>query len=503
MANANEQELHTVLEICGIPEDERDAIISWEGFGSIEDLAVLEEDRDVTEMAARMARRGEDEGRVLLGTLQIKRLQALAFWVRDRRKRGLGVAAADFTAPTMNDAMTMKSVRKEAKEGYTDPSVRDLGTFDPDFYETYEDAFLNLLAQTRGAQGEPLRYVVRPDQVPADADFESEQQRRMFQLPLQGEAYRLDNQKVYQKLKAFLVDTSGYAWIEEFDAAEDGRAAYKAWSAHYDGEGKLSKCTKLAQAKIKELFYKNEMSMSFERYTEILKRCFRTLKKDPDMQLSPRQEVDALLEGIQTDKSELQGAKSLIRNSYARDFPGACAFFAQEVASVYGAAQLEARRTKNRKKRNISSVQSDDQGGRGRGRHGGRGQGRGRNSGRGGGRGRGRGRGQGGGNQSSINGIDVTDIFRNFSSDEWHNLGPDGRSYITNNRPARRAAGRGGGRGGGRGQGGGRHVSFVGVDDGTDEQDDNQGAHQGRQGDRGGNNGRGFGRGAYGRGGRS
>jgi hypothetical protein len=68
------------------------------------------------------------------------------------------------------------------------------------------------------------------------------------------------------------------------------------------------------------------------------------------MQLSPRQEVDALLEGIQTDKSELQGAKSLIRNSYARDFPGACAFFSQEVASVYGAAQLEARRTKNRKK---------------------------------------------------------------------------------------------------------------------------------------------------------
>jgi hypothetical protein len=59
----------------------------------------------------------------------------------------------------------------------------------------------------------------------------------MYQFPLVGKSFELDNQAVYRKLKAFLVDSDGWAWIEPHDTAENGRAAYKAWLDHYNGKG--------------------------------------------------------------------------------------------------------------------------------------------------------------------------------------------------------------------------------------------------------------------------
>ena len=55
----------------------------------------------------------------------------------------------------------------------------------------------------------------------------------MYQFPLTGNSFQLDNQAVYRKLKAFLIDSPGWAWIELHDTAENGRAAYMVWMAHF------------------------------------------------------------------------------------------------------------------------------------------------------------------------------------------------------------------------------------------------------------------------------
>jgi 3-methyladenine DNA glycosylase Tag len=60
--------------------------MQYEGFNQLEDLRVLEIDTDVTEMAKRMAAHMQAEGRVLLGTVIIKHLQMLVWWVRDHQK---------------------------------------------------------------------------------------------------------------------------------------------------------------------------------------------------------------------------------------------------------------------------------------------------------------------------------------------------------------------------------------------------------------------------------
>ena len=203
----------------------------------IEDLGVLENDTDVSDMAKRMASFMLAKGRVLLGTVVVKRLQTLVWWVRDHQKCGLDINAADFTTEVMNEAAQMKSLK--CKVADKEPLVGDLGKFDPDDFDAFEDAFLNLLAQCYGVLHEPLRYVVHPEMAPET--FATTEERQMYQFPLTGNSFELDNQAVYRKLKAFLIDSPGWAWIEPHNTAEDGRAAYKAWTDHYNGEGELSK----------------------------------------------------------------------------------------------------------------------------------------------------------------------------------------------------------------------------------------------------------------------
>ena len=56
-------------------------------------------------MAKRMASRpNEAAGRVILGTMHIKRLQALVYWVKDYDKRGMQAAPEKWTAEEMNTA---------------------------------------------------------------------------------------------------------------------------------------------------------------------------------------------------------------------------------------------------------------------------------------------------------------------------------------------------------------------------------------------------------------
>jgi hypothetical protein len=117
------------------------------------------------------------------------------------------------------------------------------------------------------------------------------EEQRMYQfLLVLGNSFKLDNQSVYWKRKAFLIDSPRWAWIEPHATAEDGRAAYAAWTSHYNGEGKLSKRTAIAKAKLNQLHYRNKRSISFEKCTEqVMTKCFNTLHNDMDQHYSDRQ----------------------------------------------------------------------------------------------------------------------------------------------------------------------------------------------------------------------
>jgi hypothetical protein len=126
----------------------------------------------------------------------------------------------------------------------------------------------------------------------------------------------MDNKSVYRLLKSFLVNTSGWTWIEPYDTMENRRGTFLAWTSHYNGQGELSKHTAMAKARIKSLFYKNEHSLLFEMVMEILSKSFSTLDKDPDERYLECQKVEKLLQCIQTPDMEVVAQKSVIASQY-------------------------------------------------------------------------------------------------------------------------------------------------------------------------------------------
>jgi hypothetical protein len=132
----------------------------------------------------------------------------------------------------------------------------DLGKFNPDDFETHESKFIILLAQMHGAQGNNLKYIMCNVIIPVE--FVDDARRCMYQLPLTGKAYSMDNKLVYCLLKRFLVNTYGWTWNELYNATENGCGAFFAWANHCNGQGELSKPMAMANAKIKSLFYKNK-----------------------------------------------------------------------------------------------------------------------------------------------------------------------------------------------------------------------------------------------------
>ena len=121
---------------------------------------------------------------------------------------------ADWTPEVMAKVMRTKEACKELANISTNPQVKDLGKFDLDQFELYEDLFCNLLAQSYGVIGEPLLYVIWDDV--ASSVFENEEEECMYQLLLDSGSYEMDNHAMYHKLKSFSIDTLGWAWIEQF-----------------------------------------------------------------------------------------------------------------------------------------------------------------------------------------------------------------------------------------------------------------------------------------------
>ena len=116
-----------------------------------------------------------------------------------------------------------------------------------------------------------LTYVIRNRNIPAQVATIAEE--RMYQIPLQGDAYEEDNKTVFHLLKEYLIATQAYSWIEAYARTENGRLAYFGWDNHYSGRGELSKRTALAEHNIKMIHYTNE-----EQSPPWLLFCFPHLK---------------------------------------------------------------------------------------------------------------------------------------------------------------------------------------------------------------------------------
>ena len=82
--------LHMVITTCGVSvEETRTLTINNRSLSSIADFRFLYGgDDDVTAMSSLIVRHVANNSRVIMGGIQIKKIQALVLWVRDRQMLG-------------------------------------------------------------------------------------------------------------------------------------------------------------------------------------------------------------------------------------------------------------------------------------------------------------------------------------------------------------------------------------------------------------------------------
>jgi len=173
---------------------------------------------------------------------------------------------------------------------------------------------------------------------------------------------------------------------------------------------------------------------SYDKYSTAMKQCFIDLgdPQNTDESYSQRQQVDKLIKGMKNTHAAVESAKPICLDKHSVD--QAVNYMSGQIARLFP----KSYESSTKRKHQISGVDTEGRGrGRGSGR-GGRGCGRGRYGGRGGGRG---GRGGSGGGTTMMNGVDVADVTRSFSEDNWHKLGDAGRGYVNAERARNRGSG--------------------------------------------------------------
>ena len=199
--------LHLVFTTCGVSIDAtRTLIINNEFLTSITDFCFLDGvDDDVTVISLHMARRVANNGCMILGGIQIKKIQALVWWVRDRQELGQPIDAALWTAAVMTNDGIAKRIKKDQPKA--DKKAGDFKAFNPDHFETHEDAFRNYLSQITSVT-KKLCFLYIVCLAMALSKFTVDFEERMFQMPLIRQGYNLDSCMIYAKLKAFLIGNS-------------------------------------------------------------------------------------------------------------------------------------------------------------------------------------------------------------------------------------------------------------------------------------------------------
>ncbi|KAI2494562.1 hypothetical protein MHU86_19977 [Fragilaria crotonensis] len=388
-------------------------------------------------MADRNSKRSPAATRVLMGLARTKKLKAVKFWVNKKLRED---APCDLTE--LNDAKIAQLIRemslvKEGKE--SDSKLYYPDAFNASDYKNWIKKVTNYLDSRKGKAGVPLSYVIRPaDADPNDAP--DEYTRTLWAVSFDTPQYIEDNREVYHLFKDLLTKTDGATWFEKVSDG-DGRAAHLLLREHYIGEAHDMRRAASANAKLEALFWKSEAAFPFEKYLTRMNEAFKELE-DAGQPMYEQQRYSSFFAAYVVTIFRFRRLWELyVISTWLILMPRVSHFPERSRVDSHYPNQVRTTNDRLVPQRRPSLVEAAVVGGRSGNRGGGRG---------------------GGGQKLKVvmNGVDVSDINRNFTSDEWEKLRTCGgiayihqrREYLAN----RGGSGRFDGRGGGYGRGGGR-----------------------------------------------
>jgi len=82
----------------------------------------------------------------------------------------------------------------------------------------------------------PLSYIITENEVPEPgAEYNNEHQHLVAIALLQGKEFKHDNGVIVDFLKSWTINGPAYPWMKQFSTTRNGRAAWLAIIAYYEG----------------------------------------------------------------------------------------------------------------------------------------------------------------------------------------------------------------------------------------------------------------------------
>ena len=381
-AMAANQSYHDMLTRVGLSAN---AIVAIEGLGldNLRSFIDLSDD-DIPAMVKELRRTG-----TTIRQSSQNFLSALRYWVMRQERLQQEYSPEDFNDETMRYALRRWQLSLEKTPENLIKALEEFKTNTK--WKDFREAFLTFMSHTKGQCDFPLSYVLREHEVLVDDDGEFDTQEALEEamVPLLSSYYDEDNHAVFDSLKTRLLNCPAWTWVQDYDIKRDGRAAWKALQAHFEGTGGQIRMKTAAYASIKRAEYKGSKNFDFDLYKRIHTQAHADLKRYGEP-VPEMKKVKDFLDGIseptlQPVKYTLAGFPHLMNNfAEAANYIGQIVDMNKKSDSII--RQVSSSSSSNRSY-DSHSGRTGGRGGRGRGRgfhRGGRGRGRGgRNAGRG------------------------------------------------------------------------------------------------------------------------
>jgi len=285
------------------------------------------------------------------------------------------------------------------------------GKFKPINWVDWHARLMSYLRTQYGKTHIPLYYVVKENNPTAtELTTMNEKDKLIHEAPHFGETFAIDNETVWHVLKGLVMGSNGWFWIQQYESTKNGKLAMQALRAHYSGADQKKWRKNHAHAQIKSIHYKDENIFSFENYVSILQSSYSILQEEGDP-LSEDTKLQYFFEkmiSVNNDrlKATIQAVKVKCNADPTSTFVEASQEIATEVKDIYPNVGTKTNR------RNISEITTYGNDRTKNKKHGYQRKGRKdriaeRN---------------GGKRKVEYNGVDISDLTRKFSDEEYSKL---------------------------------------------------------------------------------
>lgn len=313
---SDEHSMIQMLHWIGITSVEQRTTITTDCFADFRDLARLDE-KNISNMIKELSGRTSNDGRINVGTKKSKLLMGMLHWVQDFARVSEKPSIVGLNQSMFLDQLDVAIQRADYRYRASDQLSTRAKEADPGpllsekDWKDWEQKFTNYAGCHFGSAGVPLSYVIRkndePDTSTIDMKFVA---RTIACAPLSGTKYEHDSLQVHEMLVNFTTGHPSHAWIKSVEKYEDGRRSMKALRDHFEGKGNATRNLAEANRLRDTLHYRNEKTLSFERFLNKMQEMFNIYAKE-DQELSEKSKVDLLFSKVQ--HQGLQAAVEALR----------------------------------------------------------------------------------------------------------------------------------------------------------------------------------------------